>query len=228
MNHRKLSSLLAASLCALLVYFVADCANDKLRSRELEGWKSVAKVETEQAKFWRNKEGQSRAQAKVAEANIKIIEQTYRAEIKGLREKLAIKPKNLNALTTITTTTTDTLVVTLRDTIFSDTTHARAFSYRDRWITMNGHFLRTEAFITYNVKDSITLATSYRRKNFFGKRQLYVDAISHNPNTTVTGIKSISVPQRRPGRLGIGPFVGYGLGAGPVVGVGVSYHLIRF
>lgn len=228
MNLKKLITFLIVVILILLALIAAGCVYGRRVLNERDGWRSVAKTETTVAKYWRNESGKSRGQVMVAEANIKILGQLYGKELDQVKKELGVKQKQFKYLTNLSTTTTDTLRLVLHDTIFSDTAHAKSFNYSDQWISFNGYFLRNEASFKYEVKDSLTIAHSYKKKNWFSKRELFVDVISHNPKTTLAGLSSISVPEPKYSRVGVGPFIGVGLNGKVMFGVGVSYDLIRF
>lgn len=66
-----------------------------------------------------------------------------------------------------------------------------------------------------------------RKKNY-----LQLDVTNKNPYNYIVGVEAYRVPLPKPKKFGIGIVAGYGLGnnfqATPIVGVGVSYNLIRF
>lgn len=71
--------------------------------------------------------------------------------------------------------------------------------------------------------------------NFFNQRQYeQLDISFANPYNVVTGVKSYVVTQPKPKKFSISLFAGYGYGLDkelkrlPIVGVGVSYNIIRF
>ncbi len=224
-NKSKLNTFLFAVVLTMVALMVIDCGNDSRRQSELDGWKNVALTKGKEAEIWKNKEGLSRARADVAEADTKTLSQAYAKEFKRIESEFKIKEKNFKGATIVKTEIKGELKVVTKDSlIYIDTTKvkARVFSYRDRWTSISGHFLRDSLALNYKFWDSLTLVHSWKKKH------LQIDAISSNPNSTILGLTSLSVKAQKPSRFGIGPFVGVGITGRPVVGVGVQWNVIKF
>ncbi|BBQ07937.1 DUF6808 domain-containing protein [Elizabethkingia anophelis] len=97
--------------------------------------------------------------------------------------------------------------------------------------------------VYYPETDSVKLAydiklneTRYsQRKWLLGAKQKYINVFSDDPRVTINGLKSFSLKEKPPNRLGIGLSAGYGLAkdgtsikAVPYVGIGINYNLFEF
>ena len=227
---KKISFLLAC-LLGCVVFMLIDCSNDIQNEAHLKSWKSVAITNATEVKLWKNQEGLSRARAGVAEADRDILEQAYGEQFRAMRKELDIKSKQLQSATFIKTQTSGSIKTITRDSlIYLDTTQVKAkvFQFRDRWATINGIFSRDSLSLNYSFVDSLTIATSWRRKHLFANRELQIDALSSNPYSSITGLSSLTVRDPKKSRVGIGPFVGIGLNGKPVIGIGVQYSLLKF
>lgn len=82
----------------------------------------------------------------------------------------------------------------------------------------------------YTVSDSLFIANTTSRKNIFSPIEHTVKVINSNPNTSITGVTSLTVKERVP-KLVIGPSIGYGVtssGLSPFIGVTITKPIIRF
>lgn len=230
-SPNKKISFLVAVILVMVVIILIDCSHDGKNSQLLNSWKNVALKSQTETKLWKNQAGLSRAQAEAVEADREVIEAAYGDLVRDLKKQLDIKIRQLQSVSTITTTTGGEVKTVTKDSlIYIDTTRVKAkvFQFRDRWVDLNGYFLRDSLSLQYKFYDSLTLATSWKRKNIFANRELQIDAISANPHSSITGLRTISVKSPVRSRVSIGPFVGVGVNGKPVVGVGVQYGLIRF
>lgn len=118
------------------------------------------------------------------------------------------------------------------DTVYVDSSSRYAFKYKDRWIDIAGT-IGSESYLNYITTDSL-IVTGYSKKKGFlglGKKEVYIDAYSLNPNSRIKGIQGVRIIKERQKRFGIGPYIGIGYdgdGWVPTVGLGANYSLIRF
>ena len=227
----KKISFLMACLLGCVIFILIDCSNDIQLEGDLKSWKSVAVTNATEVKLWKNQAGLSRARAGVAEADRKILEEVYAEQFRAMRKELDVKNKQLQSATFIKTNTSGEIKTPTKDSlIYLDTTKVKAkvFEFRDRWATINGYFLRDSLSLRYSFVDSLTIATSWRRKHLFANRELQIDAISSNPHSSITGLSSLTVRDPKKSRIGIGPFVGIGINGKPVIGLGVQYSFFKF
>lgn len=106
-------------------------------------------------------------------------------------------------------------------------------SYRDKNLTLD-YFPDTDS-VRLAMDITLNEARYSKRKWFFGAQQNYIDVFPDDPRITIKGLKSFTVKEKPPKRLGIGIAAGYGitqhdntLRTTPYVGIGLNYNLIEF
>lgn len=156
-----------------------------------------------------------------------IRENQTGAPVTAISKKIAVNPAKIKQVTNAVTTTSDTIPAIATHRV-KDTT---VFDYEDDWISIHG-VLHDSVQITYRMRDSIWLTAYQKRTGLFRKVTL-LDGFSANPNTTITGLQSISLHtlNRRQARLSIGPSFGYHYAGGKFqwsAGIGIQYNFIRF
>lgn len=101
-------------------------------------------------------------------------------------------------------------------------------SYKDPWISISGS-VDNDSSWTYRVVDTMALVT-YEKKVGWFKRDLYVDIVNKNPNTTINGLRGIRIVPK-PKQWAIGFTAGYvfdGFTIKPGVSVGITKTLVRW
>lgn len=176
---------------------------------------SAAVAASADATFWKDKSNRSNAEILVLQADKSLIKKMNGDLVDSLKKE-NIKLKNVKSVVTITKHTTDTVKV--------NKPHFKGPWFEYEWLDVET--------LTFLSRDSISLITHDKKYGFLNLRTKYVTrAISHNPNSMLTGITSVEiVPNRR--KIGFGFYGGYGitvsdgiLRAGPQVGLGIN---IRF
>ncbi|XZF16126.1 DUF6808 domain-containing protein [Chitinophagaceae bacterium MMS25-I14] len=115
------------------------------------------------------------------------------------------------------------------DTFFVSGSKEIHFSYKDKWINMNG-LLSDTPQLHYETFDSLVV-TTYKKKTGRMKHEMFINAWSLNPHSRITGLTDYRIPQEKPLRWSVGPYVGYGFDGThwqPSVGISIQYGLIRF
>lgn len=184
----------------------------------------------------RNKLGLIQTQAASIEADKKFMQDHYESRILALTNNP--KVRHIESVKEIKVVVKDTVKVEVPKTEFVDVIQkinelnpGTIATIDDRWLTMDVIYDGLFFTFPYESRDSITLIDS-RKKRLFRPDETTITAISHNPNSRITGLTSLSV-KNRARRLGVGPFVGFGwdgttLKPEVVLGLGVSYQLISF
>lgn len=225
----RLSLLLIVALCLSIGVIIIDRGvirglNDNFRSSQ-----NLHRAAVEDGKYWRDKEGKSHVRAIVAESNLEVAKSTLGDELKALAKEvsgLKRNIKNLKSYITVGVTTSGSATTGLIDTVVMKDSSARAFKWNDKWTEVAGVIQDTTVSLEYRVRDSLTFVSYYRSNGLFRPRSLMIDAISHNPNSTITGIKNTKITSLKRRRPRPGFYAGYGIGpAGlsPQVGVGLVY-----
>ena len=105
------------------------------------------------------------------------------------------------------------------------------FSLKSKWVDITANMGNDGKIgLMYEARDSISFV-SYEKGGLLSKKKIYLQGVSHNPNTRITGIEHLEIiPKDR--RLGLGVVAGLGLtsrgGVTPFVGIGVSYNIVKW
>jgi hypothetical protein len=174
-----------------------------------------------QIDLWRDKEGRSRAELQTVELAMGTLKQTHKAELDSLKGDFDFKLRNLQSSTNVSTTTTQTVYLTQVDTVFYP-----HYVYRDKWTYIDLKFKTDVPELTYSIRDSISFIQHYKRESLFGRKVLYIDGVSYNPNTQITGIKNLRIKEN-PSKYSLGLQIGYSL-RGIYLGVGLNYSLLEW
>lgn len=232
----RLSLLLIASVFLLLLLNVLQCQRGHALKSEVDSFEALARQESKDAKVWKDKEGRSHAEKEVAVATLGAVRSVMgnelgriSKEVSGLHRDL----KNLEAYTVTSLVTKGEITTGLTDTVIinnNTTVDGKVFRYEDQWLKLHGLLPGDESVtINYSVRDSLSFVYFYEKAGLFGKPSLVVNAISHNPNSTITGIKNIRIQPPPRKKVIIVLYGGYGasqFGLTPQVGIGVGYKLL--
>jgi len=161
---------------------------------------------------WRDSVNRSMAKIKVIQTDINVLNNVYKSNLDSITKKFNIlekEYKNINSIFTTKSDTKDSIVVKIVD---------NKFKFSDKWTNISG-FLDSEGKLNFNyaINNEYTYLTYFDQKRLFnfipyGKRSLYIQAISENPNTTINDLKKIDItPQKRKFMVNLGPQFGYGI-----------------
>lgn len=228
----RFSLLIIVIACVSILINAVQCQRGYTMRSDIESYEALAKLERDSAKLWRDDAGRSRATAEVAVANLDAVKHVYGKDITALADDIKGLKKNLRNLESYTVTnlvTRGEISTGLRDTTIINNVPSKTFGYHDEWINMSA-VITDSVKLKYQVRDSLQFVYYYENRGLFKKPALVIDAISHNPNATITGIKSIRIKPPEKMRIGIGVYGGYGVsqhGLSPQIGVGVYYKLLE-
>lgn len=229
MNQQRLIFL--GGLIAVFAIIVLCVAKFQGMQTEVDSYRSLAESSQKEVKYWKDKDGLSHARAQSAEATTKAILEFQKNEIKDLQKQIGGLNKNLSNLNNYITTgvkTSDTIFVTLRDTISVGNIRKRLFTYTDEWSRIDGEIDSIGLRLSYEVRDSLTFVSYYKKQGLFKPKKLFIEGISYNPHTRITGLKNIQVAQPRRKRFGIGPYIGLDVQGKPSIGIGLQYNIFTF
>ncbi|SKD10085.1 hypothetical protein SAMN05660461_5985 [Chitinophaga ginsengisegetis] len=190
--------------------------------------KEAVQIKEDSTSFWKDSLGRIHAQKKLIEADMSSLRAVYRDRIDSITSALQIKSNDLQSALTARTTSQGTVKPTI-DTIRKDSIALYKFHFSDQWLTLDG-LIAPSPTITYRFTDSLVLTTYRKRRNLL-RSDIYVDGYSLNPNVRLQNITGIKVASAPVGRLGIGPYLGYGFtgnGIGPSFGISIQYRLLNF
>lgn len=172
-------------------------------------------------KLWRDKQGRARAELKTLELELSSVKGVYEAELQALKKDFDFKTKQLDNVTKVSTTTTETVYLTQIDTVYYP-----HYIYTDRWAHIDLKLKADQPELTYTIKDSVSFVQHYKRESLIGKKVLFIDGVSHNPNTQITGLSNLKVKQS-PSNISLGLQLGYYPGM-VYFGIGVNYAVLKW
>lgn len=176
--------------CVLLVLSVGL----NLRScSDIKSGKEALRTSNELGKYWRDKEGRSRAMHEIVVADRDYLLKINTA-LRDSLKKVGVNPRTVKEVITVTKFTEGKVILTRG--MFSD--HRTKFILKD-------------SALSFSIRDSLAIITHDHKYGLFNLRKKYVaQAISFNPRTTLTGITAVEIkPEDH--RINVGPYVGYGL-----------------
>lgn len=145
---------------------------------------------------------------------------------KDLAKQLKIKPKNINSVTSLTTSTdldkklqVDTVEkIVVIDSSHIDTLRQFDFKYEDKWASVEGCIgdsINCKDSISINLTDSFTIVT-YVKKKWFKDDIRYIDISNSNPYVHMNSIKSLEMKQKKP-KVAIGLSMGVGYSTSNII-----------
>lgn len=214
----RLTIILLIALSATILTWILQARANERRTQELEF--ALASRDRE-VSYWRDKEGYSRANAAVISGTLDALKEVEAAHYAELRAQFAGLNRRLTNLRGDISLSTHTVYDTTRVALVDN-----SFAYQSRWLDFSGRVSEDSIHLNSIVsRDSIQLV-QYETKE--GTR---VEAVSYNPYTTLTGLRSTLVKTKAASPWVVGPQVGItvrdGLTVRPYVGVGVTYNVLR-
>lgn len=226
-NFYKYLAIILVAAGGIAAFFgIRGCNNNANRVAEYE---TVFVQREDSLQHYKDAAGREHALRKQTEASLSTLKVYYGRTIDSVTRVLNIKEKQLQQFITASTRTEGSVRIQV-DTFYTDTTTLYRFNYSDQWLYLDGA-MDGGLFVNYKFTDSIIITQFWKRRWFLGRKQYYVDGYSLNPNTRFTGLSSVKVGSKAPGRIGIGPYIGYGWNGAawtPSAGVSLHYSMIRF
>lgn len=229
----RLATFLILFVVLLLILLSRSCNRIDEVEFDRQAYEDLINLKNQQIEVWKDKEGKSRARAKVAIATAEAAKAVYPElleENKNLKKDLS----NLETALLVATNTSGSFTTVLTDTVYqtkTDTVFAKTFTYSDKWSKFHGKVLPNDITIDYEVRDSLTFTSYYKGQNFFRKGELVIEGVSHNPKTSITGLQNIKIVKPRKRNISIGPTFNYGInGTGGFtwnIGIGVQWKWIE-
>ena len=221
--------LMGTIILSIILFFLwmREKSNSESQMRNAREWEAKAIT-------YRDEAGRSHAKAVVLNQEMNRMKAYYPKQLESLANDFEVKIKNLRSGLQLIKETSQQIEVVYdtmqvpRDTLLYQWGQ-NYMQYEDKWLTLEAATLGRVWRINYTVRDSISVASYYERKGLF-KRQLMVEAVSHNPKTTLTNVSTFQIKEK-PRRWAVGPFIGVTLVEDkfrPVVGIGFNYSLFSF
>lgn len=202
-------------ICLLLLGFAYKSASQK------QYYERALNAQKSKVTLWRDKQGRSHAEIQTLELQIETVADVYESEIDSLKKDFDFRVRNLDNVTNISTSTSETVYLTQIDTVYYP-----HYVYQDKWTYIELKFKTEQPELFYSIKDSVSFIQHYKRENLLGKKVLYIDGISHNPNTQITGMKNLKI-NKSPNNFSLGLQLGYAP-SGMYLGLGLNYAILKW
>jgi hypothetical protein len=221
----------------MLIAIIVLLAMMRKMSAHNDSYASAIAAAQSETEHFRNKAGEEIARRKAAEVDSKTLMEFYNEELSTIKKKMDIDQKNIRSF--ISAELQSKFKGTGRvDTVYSivvggDTINSKepvlAVSDSTEWINIKGFVSASKGFVyEIDTYDSIMFVGNLRKEKWYKSKQLFVDGHNANPNSHISGLKSVQVKDFKDKRFGVGPSVQIGLDGKVMVGVSVQYSLIKF
>lgn len=168
------------------------------------------------------------AKGELDKETLKALNLRYASEVTRLKGQIRILADSIAS-------TGNVIIVRDCDTATVDTTKAIqlpfTFSRYNQHYQVHGGFdTNGEMSLALAVPLKVNVITGYNRQT----KQYTASVITDNPFVFMNGVESIKLDKVKPKPWGVGVFAGYGVSFGdplratPIVGLGLSYNLIRW
>lgn len=187
-------------------------------------------------KQWKGKDNKQYVQYIVKEVTNSELSKMQSAELASLRAQLKeakIKEKNLQSAVMFSTTTRDTIVVPINDTIQTskEFVASKYFNWADSFLSITGavvlsgdssRVILNKLDIAYQLEERFSVIHAYKRSGLFQPKELTLTIVSDNPKTVVGKVQTYTIkpPKKKFYQttvfktlvgVGIGSVVGYKL-----------------
>ena len=171
---------------------IKSCSNLKQEKARLENNQdTLIKSNT----LFKTKDSLNATKINALTLNLSSAKDYYQRLIKEAKEA-GIKEGRINSITELGTTTSDTIIVTLKDSIVIYDT-LKCFDYNDEFMAMEGCIKNDSLSLNYSNQDSLIQFVSRVPKQFWffkwGTKAIQQTIISKNPKTTFTYQKYIEI-----------------------------------
>lgn len=218
--------IVIAILIAIAFFAVRGCKTQKEKTAEIS---DIVSIKADTVAHWQDEQSRDHGTTRLSEADIVTLKQYYPALVDSLRRMLRIKDKQLQAVHAVSVITAGE-VRPIHDTVRIGDSSYNRWSYAGRFLRFEG-IATDPPVVRYETFDSLIVTTYWKRKNIFSRKEVFVDAVSLNPNARISGMTSLRVAVEKPKHLSVGAFMGYGTNGkewAPVVGAGVQISIFSF
>ena len=200
---------------------------------QVESLESVVTEQNSQIEREKLKNGDVITQKDRAIADRKTLEDSYKWLEDSLNE-MGIKNKELRSALFLAQSTKgsgegkiDTVLREVHDTTLVE----GSIGVQERFFNLDLTLYPSGEFIYgYSVYDSLSIVNTTSRKNIFSDWEYKVKVNTANPNTTITGLTSLTIKQKKT-KWVVGPVIGYGVGKdgfSPYLGIGLMKPVLKF
>jgi hypothetical protein len=162
------------------------------QNKELKSYQVENRIDSIEIKRWKDKSNQEHILVKSNEINYANLINSKNVEITKLRSELS-KDKTIIGKQIIQSTTNQSIKTIIKDSISyifepksKDTvkTKIQIIKYEDKWLKLSANIKKDSLYLTYLVDNKYNISTKYKSTSIFKSKQIYIELVSENPNTT--------------------------------------------
>lgn len=199
----RLNAIIIGVLLLLLVGLSVFCVKLSRKVDSLTSYKSLYEAFVTENKVWKGEDGLWKNNTKTIEVtkdnlgDVKELENLHK-EFDGLKKSI----KNLENYMSVTSSTTITKTIKVKDTIIyndkdSSKTFVKHFAYKDKWQSDSVAIVGDSARFFHSNRDSLVIVGYWDRKWFLGKKRYFTEVKSYNPNTKIDYQRSIKIKRKK-------------------------------
>lgn len=213
---------------------------------EIASYSSISQADRDSIRHFKNKAGESIAEAVQARSSLQVYQQTHPEEISQILKDFGVRPSDLRHVLRASFQAQnqgsaivrihhyDTLRIAGKPEVIlrGDTIETKIY---DGYLDLKSTIVRGEDFWgdqaewKYLYTDTLSVIGKVKHKGLFRKESYFVNAMLKNPRAQVTSLRDVEVAEFKDKRFGVGPAVIYDPLSGTVrVGIGISYNLFKF
>ena len=215
---------------ALAIFIVGVMVGQGCNKRPGQSAATIAKIKDTPPEHKKDAGGTDHAEKQVAEGSTDQMRAFFLHQIDSLTALIDANTSNVTSYVGIGTESSGEMSNgTAADYTDTPVICPGSLSWSDQWSKIQATNDSGSWKVKYSFRDSLNLITYWKKKGL--KKNLYVNAFSYNPHTTIVGLNEMQLPAAKPKKFGIGLNASWSFYNGkfrPSAGVGIQYNLIRF
>jgi hypothetical protein len=204
----------------VLAAVIKECVNVRKHAANTV---SLATYANDSVRYYRDRYNSEHAVRLSVEGSLADVKAVYGSKLDSAARRDAVKTKQFEDLIRLDAEYSAHYVARV-DTVHDTLTFTHDVPYEHEVVVIAGD----SAHVSRRDTVPIDIDCYWQRKRLFGKIQHFVNAYSLDSSVRIGGVSSVRIISKEPGRWGLGPYVGYGIGQGLSIGVSVHYDVLRW
>lgn len=214
------------AILILLIFGISQCEDKNHLQEEVNVYELDSYLSIKKSKEWKSKDSLWRSEVQTLETTLQSLKESKQTEIQDLIKKIEglKKAKNIQSITLSSSRTRGSFQTEVNSIVNINCDHKFNFIAQDEWSNFQGNYDNGILSWDYEVNDSISYTTYWKRPGFLKSKKLFTQALSHNPNTKITGLKNINVRIPKPYiqiSVGLSAYYDKGVNYVPAIHVGI-------
>jgi hypothetical protein len=196
----KANARILGILTVVLLVWVIGVWKSCNDGQDVKQVNSLQQIGGDSVRYWRDLYGQEHATTRVQQGELEVLKVLHRGAIDSVCRQLKIKERQLMDMQRVLAKASGRVVTDVRlvpiDTDGGDTTivgYERFFEYRDSWMSLDGYVNDDSAVVDYTVVVPIEVSTYWKRRWWLGKKRIFINGTSKNPNVSIVGLEGLRV-----------------------------------